>query len=77
MRNFRDPVTGWSAHMEVRTGRTMDAEGNSVSHICERGGGSTALMRWDFDGRIGWGEDQDIWHPTHFARMLEALQAVR
>ena len=33
-------------------------------------------MRWEFDGRIGWGEDQDIWHPKHFARMRAALQAV-
>lgn len=81
MKNYRDPVTGWSDHMELRltdlTGRTLHAEGHSVSHICERGGGSTALMRWDLGDRIGWGEDQDIWHPTHFARMLEALQAVR
>ena len=81
MKNYRDPLTGWSAHMQVRltdvTGRSMDAEGFTVSHICEHGGGSTALMRWEFDGRIGWGEDQDIWHPKHFARMREALQAHR
>ncbi|MGV0836909.1 DUF7065 domain-containing protein [Mycolicibacterium thermoresistibile] len=80
MKNYRDPVTGWSAHMELRltdvTGRTMDTEGLAVSHICERGGGSTALMRWEFDGRLGWGEDQDIWHPKHFDRMRAALQAV-
>ncbi|ORV48983.1 hypothetical protein AWC02_07795 [Mycolicibacter engbaekii] len=79
MKNYRDPVTGWSSHMHVHlvdlTGRVMDAEGFTVSHICERGGGSTALMRWDLDGEIGWGEDQDIWHPQHFARMLEALHA--
>jgi hypothetical protein len=81
MKNYRDPVTGWTSHMEVAltdvSGRTMNTEGCAVSHICERGGGSTALMRWELDGRIGWGEDQDIWHPRHFARMLEALQAVR
>lgn len=81
MRNYRDPLTGWSSHMQVRltdrSGRTMDAEGHTVSHICERAGGSTALMRWDFDGVIGWGEDQDIWHPKHFTRMLDALQALR
>jgi hypothetical protein len=63
MKNHRDPVTGWSAHMDVRltdlTGRVM-----------------TALMRWEFDGLIGWGEDQDVWNPTHFARMLAALHAV-
>ncbi|MCV7380861.1 hypothetical protein BST11_12255 [Mycobacterium alsense] len=81
MKNFRDPVTGWSSHMDVRltdvTGRSMDAEGFSVSHACEHGGGSTALMRWEFDGEIGWGEDQDVWHPKHFAEMLDALRAVR
>lgn len=81
MKNFRDPQTGWSAHMQVRltdlAGREATAEGYSVSHICEHGGGSTALMRWELDGQIGWGEDQDIWHPTHFGRMLEALQALR
>lgn len=81
MKNYRDPRTGWSDHLELRltdlTGRTLDVEGHSVSHICERGAGSTALMRWELGGRIGWGEDQDIWHPKHFARMLEALQAVR
>lgn len=81
MKNYRDPLTGWSSHMDVRltdlAGRAMAAEGHSVSHICENGGSSTALMRWDFDDRIGWGEDQDIWHPKHFARMRDALQAVR
>lgn len=78
MRNFRDPDTGWTSRMEVgvtdRTGRTMQAEGTAVSHICEHGAGSNALMRWDFDGATGWGEDQDVWRPDHFARMLEALR---
>lgn len=82
MRNYRDPVTGWSSHMDVHltdvTGRVMDTEGFTVSHICERsGGGSTALMRWDLDGELGWGEDQDIWHPKHFHRMRAALHAAR
>ena len=81
MKNFRDPATGWSAQMDVHledlTGRTMTAEGYSVSHISEHDGGSTALMRWEFADRIGWGEDQDIWHPGHFARMRDALQALR
>ncbi|MGV0852413.1 hypothetical protein [Mycolicibacterium phlei] len=81
MRNHRDPATGWCDRMEVRltdmAGRRLEAEGRGVSHICEHGGGSTALMRWDFGGQSGWGEDQDIWHPKHFARMLEALRAER
>ncbi len=81
MKNYRDPDTGWSSHMQVELvdvrGRTLTAEGIAVSHICESGGGATALMRWDLGTEIGWGEDQDIWHPKHFARLRDALQAVR
>lgn len=81
MLNFRDKDTGWSQHMLVRMedelGRSMEAEGFSVSHMCENGGGSNALMRWEYDGKIGWGEDQDGWRPDHFARMLQALRATR
>jgi hypothetical protein len=79
MRNFRDPNTGWSAHMEVDltdvSGRTMEAEGFAVSHMCEGGAGSNALMRWEYDGRIGWGEDQDGWRVDHFQKMVRALRA--
>ena len=58
MKNYRDPDTGWSAHMEVdlvdRAGRTMQAEGVALSHNCEHGNGSNASMRWELvlpDGR--------------------------
>ena len=57
-------------------GRTLSAEGFSVSHMCEHGAGTNALMRWEFDGRIGWGEDQDAWQTEHFARMHHALRAI-
>jgi len=81
MRNFRDPDTGWSAHMEVDltdvTGRTMQAEGFAVSYMCENAAGANALMRWEYDGKIGWGEDQDAWQPSHFTKMLNALRATR
>ena len=81
MRNFRDPATGWSAHMQVDitdvTGRTMEAEGFAVSHMCESSAGSNALMRWEYEGKIGWGEDQDGWRLDHFQKMLRALRAVR
>ncbi|MBD0863573.1 hypothetical protein IA539_20575 [Gordonia sp. zg691] len=79
MRNFRDPQTGWSSHMQVDltdlTGRSMTAEGFSVSHMCEGGLGSNALMRWEFDGEIGWGEDQDGWKRSHWVKMMNALRA--
>jgi hypothetical protein len=81
MRNYRDPNTGWSAHMEVDltdvTGRTMQAEGFSVSFMCENGAGSNALMRWEYEGRLGWGEDQDGWRLDHFQKMLGAMRATR
>ncbi|HVW42421.1 MAG TPA: hypothetical protein VHC18_13825 [Amycolatopsis sp.] len=79
MRDYRDPATGWSAHMQAEltdvTGRTMEAEGFAVSHMCEHGAGSNALMRWEYDGKIGWGEDQDGWRLDHFRKMLGALRA--
>ena len=79
MRNFRDPASGLSAHMQVelvdRTGRTMEAEGFAVSWMVENGAGADALMRWEMEGRVGWGEDQDGWRVDHFQKMLGALRA--
>lgn len=81
MRNYRNPQTGWSAHMEIDmtdvTGRHMEAEGFAVSYMCENAAGSNALMRWEYDGKIGWGEDQDGWRVDHFQKMLRALRASR
>jgi hypothetical protein len=80
MRNWRDKDTGWSRHMEVfladEGGRTMEAEGFAVSHMCEHGNGSNALMRWEYDGKTGWGEDQDAWSVDHFTRMLQSLRSI-
>jgi hypothetical protein len=81
MRVWRNPVTGLGDHMEVlcvdRTGRTLEAEGQAVSRICEGGAGQNALYRWDMDGKVGWGEDQDGWRGDHFTKMLNALRAPR
>jgi len=81
MRNFRDPRTGWSAHMQVEvsdvTGRSMEAEGFAVSYMCEGGAGANALMRWEYDGQVGWGEDQDGWRVDHFQKMVRALRTAR
>jgi hypothetical protein len=81
MRNFRDPNTGWSAHMQVDmtdvSGRTMEAEGFAVSYMSEGATGANALMRWEYEGKIGWGEDQDGWRLDHFTKMLNALRTVR
>lgn len=81
MRNFRDPATGWSAHMLVEledvTGRRMEAEGTAESYMCEHRAGANALMRWEYDSRVGWGEDQDGWRLDHFVRMRDALRSTR
>jgi hypothetical protein len=81
MKNFRDPNTGWSDHMEVVArdvqGRQLEAEGFAVSRMSENGYGINSLMRWEFDGSIGWGEDQDVFLPDHFARLMDALRATR
>lgn len=79
MRNYRNKDSGWSEHMEVmlvdESGRSMEAEGFAVSHMCEHGSGANALFRWEYDGKVGWGEDQDGWRVPHFSRLVQALRA--
>ncbi|ALJ18839.1 DUF7065 domain-containing protein [Microbacterium sp. No. 7] len=76
---LRDPVTGWTSHilLDLRDadGRRMEAEGHAVSWMCENQTGANALLRWDVDGRVAWGEDQDGWRPAHWRAMLDALRA--
>ena len=78
LRDWRDPATGWTAHIELelvdRTGRIMDVEGVATSRIAESGDTAHSLMRWEIDGQVAWGEDQDIWNPAHFRAMCDALQ---
>jgi len=81
MLNFRDPLSGWNSHMLVdlhdEDGRRLEAEGFSVSRMSEGGYGLNQMMRWEMEGRIGWGEDQDVWTGNHFTRMLDALRQAR
>lgn len=81
MLNFRDPMSGWNSHMLVdlfdEDGRRLEAEGCAVSRMSESGYGLNQMMRWEMDGKIGWGEDQDVWVGNHFSRMLNALRTAR
>jgi hypothetical protein len=56
-----DPVTGWVTGMELEAvddaGRTLSAAGEAVSRHW-RGHGGDTLLRWEWDGASGWGEDQ-------------------
>ena len=59
-------------------GRTMQAEGFGVSYMSENVGGANALMRWEYDGKVGWGEDQDGWRSQdHYSKMVQALRATK
>ena len=60
-------------------GRVLEAHGTTVSRqvftaypdmFCWN-----SLARWEYDGVVAWGEDQDIWHPRKwrdFARQIGA-----
>jgi len=81
MLNFRNPNTGFGEHMQVvlvdEQGRSMEAEGFVVSRMSEHGTGANALMRWEYDGKVGWGEDQDGWQADHMSKMLQAMRTPR
>lgn len=80
--DFRDPDTGFGDHYRFEAtdekGRELVADGYAVSRISDAssgGSGAHSLVRWAFDGKVGWGEDQDIWRPAHWADMMRQLQA--
>jgi hypothetical protein len=67
----RDPRAGWVTHVTIEAqdieGRDMIASGVPVSRmIIDRHTfiDVNGLIRWDLNGTIGWGEDQDMW-PVH------------
>ncbi len=67
----RDPREGWIERIEVdaidNDGRPLHAVGEPVSRmIINRHTfiDINSLVRWDVDGTVGWGEDQDMW-PVH------------
>jgi len=60
-------------------GRTLEAHGTTVSRqvftaypdmFCWN-----SLARWEYDGRVAWGEDQDIWHPRRWREFARSLGA--
>ena len=61
-------------------GRPLEALGTTVSRqvftaypdmFCWN-----SLARWDFDGTVGWGEDQDIWHPRKWRAYAKEIGAL-
>jgi hypothetical protein len=61
-------------------GRPLEAFGTTVSRqvftaypdmFCWN-----SLARWDFDGAVAWGEDQDIWHPRKWRAYAKEIGAL-
>jgi hypothetical protein len=84
LRAWDVPTPGRSAIMEVEmvdmtdvTGRPIEAEGSSVSRVCDLAAGSYALRRRESDGKIGWGEDQAGRRVDHVREMVRARPARR
>jgi hypothetical protein len=67
----RDPDHGWMTRLTLRAtdalGRELVAVGEPVSRIVINRHtfiDVNSLVRWEVEGRVAWGEDQDMW-PTH------------
>jgi hypothetical protein len=67
----RDPHHGWITRVAIDAtdahGRTLAAVGEPVSRMIVNRHtfiDVNSLVRWDLDGAVAWGEDQDMW-PVH------------
>lgn len=60
-------------------GRTLHAEGTMASGLKWHGYNVLytwwGLARWEFDGNVGWGEEDDYWVMRHNRRFMQALRA--
>ena len=78
----RDPATGWvtrvTLHARDVDGRALAASGVAVSRIVINRHtfiDVNSLVRWDLDGAIAWGEDQDMWPVHRWARARRDARA--
>ncbi|HEX2886217.1 DUF7065 domain-containing protein [Vineibacter terrae] len=75
----RDPVDGWVTRITLTArdaeGRTLSATGVPVSRIIINRHtfiDVNSLIRWELDGAVAWGEDQDMWPVHHWAQQARA-----
>jgi hypothetical protein len=71
----RDPREGWVTRITVTArdvrGRELNATGMPVSRIIINRHtfiDISSLVRWELDGALAWGEDQDMWPVHRWAR---------
>jgi hypothetical protein len=78
----RDPAHGWTTRVRIEAtdaeGRELVAVGEPVSRmIINRHTfiDVNGLVRWEVDGQVGWGEDQDMWPVHSFAAARRSATA--
>ena len=71
----RDSKHGWVTEVRLQAhdqqGRELNAMGTPVSRLIINRHtfiDINSLVRWDLDGVVGWGEDQDMWPIHRWAR---------
>jgi hypothetical protein len=72
----RDDLHGWITRIRINArdaeGRELHAVGEPVSRIILNRHtfiDVNSLVRWDLDGALAWGEDQDMWPVHRWARV--------
>jgi hypothetical protein len=77
----RDTENGWITRIELHAtdaeGRELVAVGEPVSRIIINRHtfiDVNSLIRWDMNGEIGWGEDQDMWPVHRWSRMRRSAR---
>ena len=77
----RDATNGWITRIELQArdteGREIVAVGEPVSRIIINRPtfiDINSLIRWDMNGEIGWGEDQDMWPVHRWARLRRSIR---
>ena len=77
----RDPVQGWITRIELQAqdadGREVVAVGEPVSRIIINRHtfiDINSLVRWNINGEVGWGEDQDMWPVHRWSRMRRSAR---
>ncbi len=72
-RVIRDPRHGGVSRIEIEgsdsDGRSLQVAGEALSRMFLNGHSLciNTFLRWNIDGRVGWGEDQDVWPVASFA----------
>jgi hypothetical protein len=77
----RDTANGWITRIELQArdaeGREIVAVGEPVSRIIINRHtfiDINSLIRWNMNGEIGWGEDQDMWPMHRWSRLRRSTR---